>query len=76
LAKRNEDGIGVSATVWMVFCFTEQIIASHTVENILTPSVLDSMPYIVLSGKYVEVSSQSFCNTSHFRATHGSLETN
>jgi hypothetical protein len=76
LAKHNEDGTGVRVTVWMVFCFTEQNIASHTTERILTASVADSVAYIVLRGKYVEIVSQSFYKTSHFRAKHASLESN
>jgi hypothetical protein len=56
LAKHNEDGTGVR----MVFCFTDQSIASHTAGRILTVSVAGSMAYIVLRGKYVEITSQVF----------------
>lgn len=74
-AKQNEDGNGLRATVCMIFCFTEQIIPTHTAESILTTSVADITAYIALRGKYVEVSSQSCCKTLRFRATRGFLET-
>jgi len=76
LAKQNEDGTGVRATVWTVCCFTEQIIATRTAESILATSVADSVAYIALRGKHVEISSQSCCKTLRFRATRGLLETN
>jgi hypothetical protein len=75
LAKQNEDGTSVQATLWMVFCSTEQIVATHTAESILSTSVSDSMAYIALRGIYVEISSQSCCKTLRFRATRGFLET-
>jgi hypothetical protein len=45
LAKQNEDGTDVRATVGMVLCFTEQNVDTHTAESILTTGVADSMVY-------------------------------
>jgi hypothetical protein len=65
LAKQNEDVTGVRATVWMVFCFTEQIVATRAAESIHTTSVADSMTCIALRGKYVEFSSHTlYCPTN------------